>query len=124
MQTEKKVILVVDQSLVVLERAIPMLEELSNVEFVVHAGNYKDAMRLLGGLRPHMILLDIDLPEKNGIDLLKTIKANFENIVVFIVTNFVSDQHRDLCQRLGARQFFDKSSDYELVAEAITSEPF
>jgi DNA-binding NarL/FixJ family response regulator len=124
MQTEKKVILVVDQSLVVLERVIPMLEELSNVEFVVHAGNYKDAMRLLGSLRPHMILLDIDLPEKNGIDLLKTIKANYENIVIFIVTNFVSDQHRDLCRRLGARQFFDKSSDYELVAEAITSEPF
>ncbi len=66
-----------------------------------------------------MILLDIDLPDGSGIDLLRTIKARFENIIVFITTNFATDQYRELCQRLGARQFFDKSGDYEQITGAI-----
>jgi len=119
MKTEKKVILVVDQSLIVLERIIPLLEELPNVEFVVHAGNYKEAMGLLGDLRPDLILMDIDLPDNNGIQLLRVIKERYENLVVFITTNFVSDQHRNLCERLGARRFFDKSADYELITSTV-----
>jgi len=119
MNSEKKVILIVDQSLLVLERMIPMLEALSNVELVVHAGSYKEALGLLGDMRPDMILLDIDLPDHRGIELLKVIKENYENIVVFILTNFVSEQHRSLCQRLGAQKFFDKSAEYERLAEAV-----
>lgn len=122
MRIEKKVILVVDQSLTVLERMIPLLEELPNVEFVVQAGNYKEAMGLLGDLRPDLILMDIDLPDRNGLELLRAVRERFENIVVFIATNFVSDQHRNLCQRLGARRFFDKSADYELIARTVACE--
>ncbi|MBS1664596.1 MAG: response regulator transcription factor [Bacteroidetes bacterium] len=122
MSTGKKIILIVDPSLVVLQRMVSIVEELPNVEFVVHAGSYKEAMDLLTGLRPDMILMDIDLPDKNGIELLKTIRQQDGNAIVYITTNFVSDQHRDLCKKLGARRFFDKSADYELITEAVAYE--
>jgi DNA-binding NarL/FixJ family response regulator len=123
MKSEKKVILIVDQSLLVLERMIPMLEELANVEYVVHAGNYKDAMDLLGGMRPDVILMDIDLPDRSGMDLMQAIKAKYENITVFITSNFVTDQHRDLFKRLGAHGYFDKSVDYEQITETVACQP-
>ena len=119
MKSDKQVILFVDQSPVVLQRMVPLLEALPNVEVVVHAGSYKEAMTLLGGIRPHMILMDIDLPEGRGIELLKTVRERYENIVVFITTNFVTEQYRSLCQRLGARQFFDKSGDIEQLTDAV-----
>lgn len=119
MVKEKKVLLLIDQSLVVLERMIPLLEALPNVQFVLHAGTYERAMGLLGEMQPNMILMDIDLPDGSGIELLRTVKARFENVIVFVTTNFVTDQYRDLCQRLGARAFFDKSGDYEEITEAV-----
>ncbi|HVV06146.1 MAG TPA: response regulator transcription factor [Puia sp.] len=119
MKSEKKIVLIVDQSLLVLQRMIPMLEALSNVELVVHAGSYREAMGLLGDMRPDMILLDIDLPDHRGIELLRAIREKYENIIVFILTNFVSEQHRSLCQKLGAHKFFDKSVEYEQLTEAV-----
>lgn len=119
MKSEKKIILIVDQSLLVLERMIPMLEELSNVGLVVHAGGYKEAMGLLGDMRPDMILLDIDLPDHRGIELLKAIRGKYENIVIFVLTNFASEQHRNLCEKLGAQKLFDKSIEYEQLTDAV-----
>jgi len=119
MTKEKKVILLVDQSPVVLERMIPLLEALPNIEFVIHAGTYKEAMGVLGGMKPNMVLMDIDLPDGSGIELLRIVRERFENVIVFITTNFASEQYRALCQRLGARQFFDKSGDYEDITEAV-----
>lgn len=59
MKNEKKVILTVDHSLLVQERMIPILEDLPNVQFVLHAGNYREAVGLLGNLKPDLLLMDI-----------------------------------------------------------------
>ncbi len=121
MNNEKKVILIVDHSLLVLERMIPILEALPNVQFVLHAGNYREAVGLLGNQKPDLLLLDIALPDNNGVELLRLVKEKYNNIIVFINTNMVSDQHSSFCRKLGANGFFDKSADQEQMMEAITS---
>ena len=70
---KKKVVLVVDDSLVVLQRMIPMLQGIPNVEFVIHAGTYKEAIDVLDELKPDYILLDIHLPDQSGIGRDRTI---------------------------------------------------
>lgn len=119
MNKEKKVVLVVDDSLVVLERMIPMLEDSPAVEFVVHAGTYKEALSVLDELRPHYILLDLQLPDQSGVELLKLVKEKYKDILVFIMTNKVSEHYRVLCRQLGASRFFDKSMDFDRIPEAL-----
>jgi len=114
-------VLIVDDSIIILERMIPMLEEMENVQVVAHAGSYSEAVELIDGLRPDMVLLDINLPDKSGIEVLKKIKEINEEIIVLMITNHPSDYYRELCKKMGARFFFDKSIDLEIISEIIAS---
>lgn len=121
MDNKKKVVLLVDDSILLLERMIPLLEETPNIEFVVHAGTYKEASSILDYLRPDVILLDIHLPDKSGISLLELVRKNYERIIVFVMTNQASEQYKDKCEQLGAQRFFDKSADFDRITEALSA---
>jgi DNA-binding NarL/FixJ family response regulator len=116
---KKKVVLVVDDSLVVLQRMIPMLQDIPNVEFVIHAGTYKEAIDVLDQLKPDYILLDIHLPDQSGIGLLQLVKEKYDQIIVFMMTNSATEQYRTICRQLGASRFFDKSMEFERIPEAL-----
>jgi DNA-binding NarL/FixJ family response regulator len=122
MKKEKKIVLIVDDSILILERMIPLLEEVSNIQFVVHAGNYSEAIELLKGLTPDMVLLDINLPDKSGIELLRKIKEDYKKTKVFMITNQANDYYKNICKKLGADHFFDKSTDFNLIPELISAE--
>ena len=120
MKKEKKIVLLVDDSILMLERMIPMLKEMDNIHFVAHAGSYKEAVSLVYGLRPDMVLLDINLPDKSGIEVLKKIKELDQNIMVFMLTNQVNDYYEQACKKMGAEFFFDKSGDLAIISETIS----
>jgi DNA-binding NarL/FixJ family response regulator len=115
----KKTVLVVDNSIVIVDRLIPMLENMENIGIVIHAGTYQEAIEMLVEIRPDMILLDINLPDKNGIELLKKIREKDQEVIVIMITNYATPQYSRLCKKLGAQYFFDKSKDFELIADVI-----
>lgn len=121
MQNGIKLILIVDDSVVILDRLIRMLEESENIQFV-HAGSYHDAIQLLNRITPDLALLDIHLPDKSGIELLRTIKEKYLNIIVVMITNNVNDYYRNHCRALGADYFVDKSKDFNLITEIISAQ--
>lgn len=121
MKREKKVILLVDDSILILERLMPLLQDIPEVELVVHAGSYKEAMSILGCLQPDMILLDIHLPDKSGVHLLEFVRANYRQIVVYMMSNDAGDEYREACARLGAHRFFDKATEFEELTEAVSA---
>lgn len=120
MKKEKKIVLIVDDSILILERMIPMLQEIDNIHFVAHAGSYKEAVALTQGLRPDMVLLDINLPDRSGIELLKKIKEIDQGIMVLMLTNHSNDYYRAVCKKMGAEFFFDKAVDFEIVSKTIS----
>jgi DNA-binding NarL/FixJ family response regulator len=121
MKTEKKIVLIVDDSILILERMIPMLEEIENIQFVVHAGTYKEAIEMLEKVNPHLVLLDIHLPDRSGIELLRTIREKHEEIIVLMITNYASESYQEICKKMGARYFFDKSKDFDLIPGVISA---
>jgi DNA-binding NarL/FixJ family response regulator len=118
----KKTLLVVDDSIVVVDRLIPLLESIENIAIVIHAGTYQEAIEMLSQIKPDMILLDINLPDKSGIELLKKIREKDREIVVIMITNHATPEYSKLCKRLGANYFFDKSKDFEMIPEVIQEE--
>ena len=64
-------------------------------------------------------MLDIQLPGKNGIELLSFVKSRYPQIKIIIVTNRASDYYRDLCNEMGANSFIDKSTEFEKIPELI-----
>ena len=121
MKNGKKIVLIVDDSDIILERMTRMLEETENIQFVAHAGSYHDAIQLLNGVTPDLVLLDIHLPDKSGIELLRIIKEKYRDTIVVMITNNVNDYYRNHCKTLGAEYFVDKSKDFNLIPEIISA---
>jgi CheY-like chemotaxis protein len=71
--------------------------------------------------RPDLILLDLNLPEKNGLEVLADLKANdaFRSIPVMIFSTSAAQLDRSNSYRLGARDFIAKPSDFDSFAKAV-----
>lgn len=108
-------ILIVDDNLSFITRIISLLDEVDNISSIHTAGNYDEASKVLDEKKPDVALLDIQLPGKSGISILKQIKDSSENCQVIMLTNTTGDYYRQQCKKLGAQHFLDKTNDFELV---------
>lgn len=108
-------ILIIDDSHSFVLRMTRLLADLASVDTVQAASNYDEAIRLLDRWVPDMILLDINLPGKSGISLLKKIKERQNSPEVILVSNNAESYYRDRCIRLGAYDFIDKTAEFDRV---------
>ena len=113
-------ILIVDDNMNFVDRMISLLDEADNIGYINVASNYDEARRLLAAEDPDVVLLDINLPGKNGIELLKLIRQNNKGCEVIMLTNHADDYYRQQCKDLGAKHFLDKSNDFALVPSIIS----
>ena len=54
MKNKNKTVLIVDDSILILERMIPLMEEIEHISFVIHAATYKEGLEVLSRLTPDM----------------------------------------------------------------------
>jgi len=119
--TKKLVVLIVDDSLLIVERLLELLNEMDNIQIVIYADNYKEGLHLLKGIKPDVVLLDINLPDRSGIELLKHIHHQQEHPKVIMITNQSTEYYKKICSSLGADYFFDKSNEFERIPEALAT---
>lgn len=104
-------ILIVDDSetnLVLLEAIL--VDDGYNVQKAYSA---REAVELLTKSVPHLILLDLLMPNENGFDLLKKLKSgeNYNNIPIIIVTAFANQENKIIAKNLGAEDVIEKPID-------------
>lgn len=116
-----KLVLIVDNSIFIIERLLIILKEVKGIEKIVTATNYEEAVNILEEMKTDIVLLDIQLPGKNGIELLKYIVKNFPAVNIIILSNLVSNYYQKLCLNLGANCFIDKSKDFDSIPDVIFS---
>jgi DNA-binding NarL/FixJ family response regulator len=106
---------IADDSEAVRERLIDLLSEVDGAEVIGQAANAGDAVEGVRRLKPHVVILDIQMPGGSGIDVLKEIKQERLPPVVLMLTNHASPQYRKKCLEWGADFFLDKSRDMECL---------
>ncbi|MFT6867740.1 MAG: DNA-binding NarL/FixJ family response regulator, partial [Cyclobacteriaceae bacterium] len=90
-------------------------------EVVGQVLNGKDVIYKTISLQPDLIILDLNLPKKNGLEVLKEIKEYQKEIVVIIVTMYSDDYLIKEVRKLGGNGYFLKNSDQdELIAHIHT----
>ena len=114
-----KRVLIVDDSKQVRERLISLLTDYPEIRIVGQSGNGKEAMNALDAQKPDTVILDIRLPGRNGIQLLREIKAAHPEITVIMLTNYDFEQYRKQCMQLGADYFFNKTLEFEKVVNVL-----
>jgi DNA-binding NarL/FixJ family response regulator len=112
-------VLIVDDSKIVCNGLQQMLTNIADVEIVGQAHNAQDAIQSISEAKPHVVILDVRMPGKNGIDVLKDIRAKKLSCRVIMLTNYPYPQYRKKCEELGADYFFDKVTEIEEIPKVI-----
>ena len=119
MVSDRFTVLVVDDSCMFRQRVICLLNE-RNLNPVLQACNYDEAVNWLLKTKVNLALLDISMPGKNGIELLKLIRSRYPGTKVWMISNHADEHYKQVCLSTGADHFFDKSLDFEEI-ESKTS---
>lgn len=85
--------------------------ELNSIDVVDVSENVKEGIEKLSSSKYDILILDLNLPDGNGIEILKWAKAKKLAIKIFIFS--LNTELKKLCLKLGAHQFFDKSNDFD-----------
>lgn len=79
---------------------------------MLNATDGKKALEVLKSDRPNLVILDMEMPGIDGLQILKILKAEYKDIKVFVFTAHGAE-YRKKAEKIGYDLFFDKS-DYEL----------
>ena len=112
-------ILVVDDHAIVREGLKSILAKAENLTVIGEAGNAPDAMALLRKHLCDLVLLDLSLPGKTGVDLLKMIRDELPKVRVLVLSTYPEDQYAVRVLKLGASGYLSKESAPELLVQAI-----
>ena len=116
-------VLIVEDSLIVRERLAGLIADLSNVTIIGQAGDGFQAQALFTQHRPDAVVLDIQVPGINGMDLLAQFKREDPACVVMVLTTYAFKEFRQRCVALGADYFFDKAMEFERITEVLATMP-
>ncbi len=81
-------VVLVDDQLLLRESIAHLLENDELIEVVAMGANGNDAIKLCAAYNPDIILMDIEMPELDGVSATKIIKEKYEHIKVIILTTF------------------------------------
>jgi DNA-binding NarL/FixJ family response regulator len=110
-------VFIADDSLIVREHLVTMLDELAGIEIVGQAGSVAETIKAIGLLQPEVVILDIRLPDGSGIDVLQNIKRGEPAPIVIILTNYPFPGYRQKCLQAGADFFLDKSTEFDQIPQ-------
>ncbi|MBU1065125.1 response regulator transcription factor [bacterium] len=112
-------IFLANDSEIVLKKVSELLNTIEGVKIVGQAKNSHDTLQNVKKTRPDVIILDIKMPGKDGIETLNTIKEEKLVPVVIMLTNYPYPEYFERCRELGADYFFDKSKEFNKLIETI-----
>jgi DNA-binding NarL/FixJ family response regulator len=95
------------------------LSSKKNIKVIAEADNGSHLLNLLKGIQPDVILLDIQMPIMDGIATLPEIKKLYPNIRVIMLTMMDDQSMITKLMELGANSYLTKTSDSEIINEAI-----
>jgi DNA-binding NarL/FixJ family response regulator len=110
-------VLIADDSLIVREHLVTMIEELAGIEIVGQAENVAEAISAVRILKPDAVILDILMPGGSGFKVLQNIKRTGAGPMVIILTNYPYPVFRQKCLQAGADFFLDKSTEFDQIPE-------
>ncbi len=110
-------LLVVEDNSFIGKKIINSAKRLNNIKDIRVTESLHEAICFLDETNFELVILDLSLPDGNGIELLKWLKENPSETKVFVFST--STELKQICLKHGAFSFFDKATDFDKLIEAI-----
>lgn len=97
------------------------LSEAGDIDVVGEAGDYAGLRELLRHVRADVILLDLNLPGRSGIDVLNTLAGETDAPRVVVLSQYPEDQYAIRALRNGAMGYLNKTTEPAEIVDAVRS---
>lgn len=95
------------------------LSDATDIRVVGEAGDYGELRALMRNRRCDVLVLDINLPGRSGLDVLHALKDEGADVRVLIVSMYPEDQYAIRALRAGAAGYVNKGGDPQLLVQAV-----
>jgi len=119
-------VLICDDHLIVREGIRQMLADAAGIEVAAEAANGPQALSVVRELhagpaerRLDVVLMDIAMPHRDGLDVLRQIRHEFPKLPVLMLSTYPDKQYAVRSMKLGAVGYLNKSADSEQMTAAI-----
>ena len=120
-------VLLVEDSQVICGLITEIVNDVPGVKVAESVAAEQDAIEALARLNVDVVILDLQLRQGTGFGVLRAVRALPKKPIVVVLTNFALRSYRETALALGARDFLDKSRDYDrlpaILAEIASSQP-
>ncbi|WP_349409844.1 response regulator transcription factor [Pseudalkalibacillus sp. SCS-8] len=112
-------VMLVDDHAVLRDGLSNIFEMEEDINVVGEAVSGNEALESIGEIKPDVVLLDINLPDKNGVELTAILKRDYPDIKILILTMHSMDEYFMAAIREGADGYLLKDAPSVQVVEAI-----
>ncbi|MDA3953418.1 MAG: response regulator transcription factor [Bacteroidales bacterium] len=112
-------ILLADDHSIIIDGIKAMLINNSEIEIIGQAKDGIEAIELANNLKPDVIIMDISMPNKSGIEATKQIKENNKSVKIIILTQHENKEYVIQLLKVGADGYLLKNSKKAELFEAI-----
>lgn len=113
-------IVIADDSSLMRDRIKILLSSLNQNSEVFEAEDGIEALQLIEEKEPDLAIIDIRMPDMNGIEVLKKVREMKIKTKICMLTNYPYPQYRKRCHEAGADFFFSKIDDFEKINAVVT----
>ncbi|HEV2722342.1 MAG TPA: response regulator transcription factor [Thermoanaerobaculia bacterium] len=96
-----------------------LLQQMPDVEVVAEADNGRDALRLIESAHPDIVLMDVAMPQMNGLEATRRVTADFPSVQVLILSMHANPEYVIQALRAGAKGYIIKGASVEELQIAI-----
>ena len=114
-------VFITDDHYMIVEGIRSLLQYEKGIEWMGHAMNAASCLAFLQQQQPDVILMDINLPDKSGIDLCKEVKARYPAVRILGLSSFNQQSFIEKMMENGASGYVLKNATREELIEAIES---
>lgn len=117
--SDKIRVLIADDHAIIRHGLKQILSDTDDLEVVAEADGGVRALQMLRGGQYDVVLMDVSMPDRNGIDTLKLVKKEFPKLPVLILSMHPEEQYAVRALRAGAAGYLSKQGAPEQLVTAI-----
>ncbi|MCX7814177.1 MAG: response regulator transcription factor [Tepidimonas ignava] len=95
------------------------LQEATDIRVVAEAGSYPELREALRRETPDVLLLDVDLPGRSGLEILAVLHEEASPVRTIMVSMYPEDQYAIRCLKAGAMGYLNKGGDPQALVAAV-----
>src|SRR5690606_24490165 len=112
-------VFLVEDEMLVREALKTLLSKASNVQLIGEAGTEKDALLGIREKKPQVVLLDMHLPDGDGLHVAQELLHQYHNLKIIILTAAINDTFPKRLVEVGVHGYLTKGTSSDVLLQTI-----